>query len=379
MNPRLEDLPEPQAWVEIDLKQLRQNIRIIRQALPASVRLSCVIKNDAYGHGMISTAKIAAQEGVWGFVLSNVQEGVQLREAGIKNPLIILGERHPSEIPWCVAHDLTICLNSNSLLPALRAACKTARKKAIVHLKINTGMNRYGVLWSRAANLAEKISQEKNLRLEGLLTHFAQSDEEKKDFANLQATRFNEAARQIKARGVQTEIEHLCNSGGFLDLRHLHNGMVRVGILLYGVYPSLVCKKIEGIQSVMSVKARIASVRTIQPGDVVGYSMRYTAPSQRKIAVIPVGYGDGLPRTRNEGYMLIAGRKAPIIGGVAMNATMLDITGIPQAQMWSEVVIMGKQGDEEITARDLGKLRNTVTYDVLTGWNLNLPKRYTGE
>jgi len=151
--------------------------------------------------------------------------------------------------------------------------------------------------------------------------------------------------------------------------------MVRVGILIYGVFPSQVCRRIEGIEPVMSVKAKIAAIQKLKPGEVVGYGMRYTAPGERRIAVLPIGYGDGFPRVRNEGCALIRGQRAPLIGGIAMDALMVDITDIPEAQMWDEAVIMGRQGKEEITVRDIAALKKSVTYDVLTNWRLRLRRK----
>jgi alanine racemase len=151
--------------------------------------------------------------------------------------------------------------------------------------------------------------------------------------------------------------------------------MVRVGILLYGVFPSTVCRKIDGIEPVMSVKAKIAAIQKLKPGEVVGYGMRYTATSERRIAILPIGYGDGFPRVRNEGCALIHGQRAPLIGGIAMDALMVDITDIPQAQMWDEAVLMGRQGSDEITVRDIATLKKSVTYDVLTNWRLRLRRK----
>src|SRR5262249_19801139 len=149
------------------------------------------------------------------------------------------------------------------------------------------------------------------------------------------------------ARGIKIRYRHTCNSGGFLDLPHAHFDMVRVGILMHGIFPSSVCRRIPGIQPVMSVKARIAAIQQLEPGEVVGYGMRYTAPSPRRVAVLPIGYGDGFPRVRNQGCILLHGKRAPIIGGIAMDALMADITDIPQAQMWDEAVLMGRQGNDE--------------------------------
>ena len=248
-------------------------------------------------------------------------------------------------------------------------------KPVPVHVKIHTGMSRYGVRWDEALPLIEQIIAEKSLSLEGVMTHFSQSDETEKTFANLQFARFNEVLHGLAARGIKVNLRHTCNSGGFLDLPHTHLDMVRVGILLYGVFPSLVCRKIPGIEPVMSVKAKIAAIQKLKPGEVVGYGMRYTATSERRVAILPIGYGDGFPRVRNEGCALIHGRRAPLLGGIAMDALMVDITDIPQAQMWDEAVIMGRQGGEEITVRDIAKLKNSVTYDVLTSWRLRLRRK----
>jgi alanine racemase len=208
------------------------------------------------------------------------------------------------------------------------------------------------------------------------MTHFAQSDELEKTFANQQIARFDAVMQAMRERGLALPCQHLCNSGGFLDLPHAHRDMVRIGILMYGVYPSSVCRRIPGIEPVMSVKTRIASIQSISAGETVGYGMRYTAPSTRRIAVVPVGYGDGFPRVRNQGEVLTRGRRAPIVGGVAMDAFMIDVTDIPEAQPWDEVVLMGRQGNEEITAHDVARLKNSVSYDVLTNWRQRMRRMY---
>jgi len=244
-----------------------------------------------------------------------------------------------------------------------------------VHVKINSGMSRYGVRWDEAIQLLETIAAEPSLELEGTMTHFSQSDEIEKTFALLQMARFDEVMAAARQRGLTVPMQHLCNSGGFLDLPQAHRNMVRVGILMYGIFPSTVCRQIEGIQPVMSIKARIAGLQNVKPGEHVGYGMRYTAPSNRRIAILPIGYGDGFPRVRNQGCALIHGQRAPLVGGIAMDALMVDVTDIPEAQMWDEAVLMGEQGNEVITARDMAQLKNSVTYDVLTGWRLRLGRK----
>jgi alanine racemase len=272
------------AWVEIDLARLRNNLRLIRRDLPRHVQLMAVVKDEAYGHGALDAARIALEEGAWGLGLSTLEEAMTLREAGITAPLLLLGERQEAELPLCVEHDLTVCINGFHTVRQLARIAAAHDKHVPVHLKIHTGMSRFGVRWDEAQPLIEQIVAEKSLSLEGVMTHFAQSDEMEKTFANLQFSRFNEVLQGMAARGISVKLRHACNSGGFLDLPHAHLDMVRVGILNYGVFPSSVCRRIPGIEPVMSVKARIAAIQKLKPGEVVGYGMRYTAPSGRRIA-----------------------------------------------------------------------------------------------
>lgn len=370
-----ENFPQRPAWTEIDLGRLRRNLQLIRRDLPRPVKWLAVVKDEAYGHGALDVSRMALEEGAWGLGLSTLEEATHLREAGITAPLVLLGERQEAELEWCVAHNLTVCVNEPHNVRALARIAASFEKCVPVHLKVNTGMSRYGVRWDEAAPLIEKIIAEKSLLLEGVMTHFAQSDETDKAFANLQLARFNEVLRALEAAGVAVKLRHCCNSGGFLDLPQAHLDMVRTGILMHGVFPSTVCRKIAGIEPVMSVKARIAAIQILKPGEVVGYGMRFTAPSQRRIAILPIGYGDGFPRVRNEGAALIHGRRAPLVGGVAMDAITVDVTDIPQAKMWDEAVIMGRQGNEEITVRDIAAMKKSVTYDVLTNWRLRLRRK----
>jgi alanine racemase len=375
MNLSSENFPLRPAWTEIDLGKLRRNLQLIRADLPRAVKWLAVVKDEAYGHGALDIARIAIEEGAWGFGLSTLEEAMTLREAGITAPLLLLGERQEVELDWCVAHDLTVCVNEPHAVRKLARIAAGFDKQVPVHVKIHTGMSRYGVRWDEALPLIETILAEKSLRLEGVMTHFSQSDETEKTFANQQFARFNEVLQALAARGVNVPLRHACNSGGFLDLPHAHLDMVRTGILMFGIFPSSVCRRIPGIEPVMSVKARIAAIQKLKPGEVVGYGMRYTAPSERRIAVLPIGYGDGFPRVRNQGGALIHGQRAPLVGGIAMDALMVDITDIPEAQMWDEAVIMGKQGGEEITVHDIAKLKNSVSYEVLTSWRLRLRRK----
>jgi alanine racemase len=375
MNLDFAQLPHRPAWVEIDLARLRRNLELIMADLPSGVRLMAVLKDEAYGHGALDVARLALESGASFLGLSTLEEAMSLRDAGIRAPMLLLGERQEAELPWCVAHDLTVCVNDAAGVRRLAREAAAQGRRVPVHLKVNTGMSRYGVRWDEAPALAEAICAEKSLLLEGMMTHFAQSDETDKTFALLQMARFDGAVEAMARHGRSVKLRHLCNSGGFLDLPQAHREMVRVGILLHGIYPSSVCRRIPGIETVMSVKARIAAIQQLRPGESVGYGMRYVAASPRRIAVVPVGYGDGFPRVRNQGCVLLHGRRAPLVGGVAMDALMVDVTDIPETQMWDEAVLMGHQGGEQVSVHDLAKLKNSVSYDVLTNWRLRLRRK----
>ena len=371
----LSTFPPRPAWLEIDLDRLRRNLQVIRRDLPARVKWLAVVKDEAYSHGAPDVARIALQEGACGLGLSTLEEALLLRQDGITAPLLLLGERQEAELPCCVEHDLTVCINQAGTVRELARAASARGRRVPVHLKIDTGMNRYGVRWDQAGPLLELIAAEKSLCLEGVMTHFAQSEGPDKTFALLQIARFDEAMRGFAARGTRRLCQHLCNSGGFLNLPQAHRDMVRVGLLMHGIYPSDTCRRLPGIAPVMAVKARIAATRRLEPGEVVGYGMRYKASSARRIALLPIGYGDGFPRVPNQGAALIHGRRAPLVGSIAMDALTVDVTDIPEAQMWDEAVLMGCQGAEEITVHELARLKNSISYDVLTGWRLRLRRK----
>jgi alanine racemase len=335
-----------------------------------------VLKDDAYGHGAARAAQVAIEAGAAFVAVVTLDEALELRKAGVAAPILMLGQRLPSELDECLAHDLTVCLHDVEVTEALARKAEKRGVHARVHLEIDTGMSRYGARWTDAAGLATKIVGFKTLELEGAMSHFAMSDELDKTFANLQRARFQEALDAMGKREIFPKIRHICNSGGFVDLRDAHYDMVRMGILPLGVYPSKVCRRLEGLAPVMSVKTRIVHIQRLKEGDKVGYGMRYTAPNDRTIAVLPVGYGDGFPRVRNEGAVLIHGKRAPLVGGTSMDAITVDITEIPEAKLWDEVVIMGVQGGEAIDVHDIATLKKSVSYDVLTNWRRRLRRVY---
>ena len=367
---------EPPAWVEVDVGQFRRNWESINRYLPRGVGLGFVVKDDAYGHGALTLSRVALEYGVQMLVVASVTEALELRRDGIDAAVLILGERTPDEYEICVEHDFAACVGSCAGLAELKKAARALGRSVPIHLKIDSGMSRYGFRWSEAEALFAELRKSPEIVVEGIMSHFAMSDETDKTFANLQLSRFNEAVAKGEAAGFELKYRHICNSGGFLDLPHAHHNLVRIGILPLGVYPSKSCRQLDGIGPVMSVRSRIASVKELQPGDHVGYGMRFTAEKPMRIGVVPVGYGFGYPRVRNQGNVLVHGQRAPIVGGVSMDAITVDITHIIDAKQWDLVTLLGRSDQDEITIHDIAALRNSVSYDAMVSWSSRLPRRY---
>ena len=366
------------AWVEINLAQLRRNLEIIHADVPPGLKWGSVVKDQAYGHGAVEIARETVHAGASLLATATLDEALELRQAQLGASILVFGERPANELTVCIENDFSIFVHDITQAKQINELARQQGKRVSVHLEIDTGLSRYGVRWTKALPVVAAVVQLDNLQLAGLMTHFAMSDELDKTFANEQLRRFEEVLRGQKVFDQKAILRHTCNSGGYLDLPQAHGDMVRIGILPLGVYPSKVCRRLAGLLPVMSVKTRIAAIKEIEPGDTVGYGMRYRAESNRTIAVLPIGYGDGFPRLRNTGYVLIRNQRAPIIGGNAMDAMMVDITGIREPQLWDEVVVMGKQGNDEISVHDLAAWGNTVSYDIMTRWSVRMPRLYIG-
>jgi len=375
-SPRQREMPLRPAWIEIDLAQLRRNLAIIRADMPPSLKWCSVVKDQAYGHGAVAIATETVNAGASFLAVATVEEGLELRQAGMKTPILVFGERTREELECCLDANLTCFVNDELQAGRLNQLARRLDRRVEVHVEIDTGMSRYGVRWDKALPVIRAMSNLPGLKIGGIMTHFAMSDERDKTFANEQLERFQGLLKQLNESGISIPLRHTCNTGGYLDLPHAHLDMVRIGILPLGIYPSKVCRRLPGLKPIMQVKARIAAIQTIEAGDHVGYGMRYTADSPRTIAVLPIGFGDGFPRVRNAGHVLIHGKRAAIVGGNAMDATMVDVTAIEHVQRWDEAVVMGEQEGRTVSAHDLASWGGTVSYDILTGWSRRLPRIY---
>ena len=366
--------PTRPAWFEVDLARLSSNFRLIRKDASNDLIIGSVVKDNGYGHGSVEVANVALANGAQLLLVSNLDEAFELREAGIVEQIILMGERMEEELPMCIELNLTLAIGELRIAKEASRLANSLGKKISVHVKVDTGMGRYGMRWDRAFEMLQSINSMPGISLDGLFSHFSMSDELDKSFAIEQISRFRSLIDEMDKVGLKVRYRHLCNSGGFLDLPEAHFDMVRIGLLPLGIYPSKVCRRIFGIQSVGSVKTRLAVVKNINNGDNVGYGLRYQAQGERRIGVLPIGYGDGYPRVRNQGHVLVGGKRAPVIGANSMDSTMVDLSAIPAASAWDEVVLMGEQGDLEITPHDLAGWKGTVSYEIITAWRSRLPR-----
>ncbi len=365
-------------WVEVDLARLARNWALIRREVPAPVSLMFVAKDNAYGLGAIEAARVALEHHADSLAVFTLGEAQELRDAGITAPILILGERLADEVPHVLELELEPCVGSVDMAEAFARAGQERRRPVPIHLKVNTGMNRFGFSWRNVDSWGRPLRGLAGLEFRGALSHFAQSDELDKGFARTQSGRFESVLATLAAEGIRPRWIHHCNSGGVLDLPDAHFNRVRVGLLAQGVYPSEVCRRIEGIAPVLSIKARLTAIQELEPGDTVGYGMRWRAERPCRIGVLSIGYGDGYPRLRNQGHVLLHGRRVPLVGGVTMDALMIDLSSVPEARIGDEAVLLGTEGSDCILVQELARLSNTVTYDVLTGLRGRLPRVYRG-
>jgi len=367
-------------YCTIDLGAAARNVRAIREALAPNVKLIAVVKADAYGHGLIPFSKVALKNGASALAVAIPEEGIALREAGVTAPIIILGNNLPDAAEAIVKYDLQPTICEQTLARALDAEAKKQGKWVPVHLKLDTGMGRIGIRDERELDrMAECLKSCKSLEVHGLFTHFANSDGADKGYAREQFDRFNALYARLRSHGFNPLL-HAANSAAISDLPETHMDMVRAGIILYGYYPSPNVHRDIPLEPVMSVRTKVQYVKTVPAGETISYERTYTTWRPTVVATLPIGYGDGYRRAlSNKGQVLIAGKRAPILGRVCMDQIMVDVTEIPNVSEGDEVVLLGKMGDERIDADEMADWANTISYEILLSFNSRMPRIYIEE
>ncbi|MPZ47766.1 MAG: alanine racemase [Dehalococcoidia bacterium] len=358
-------------WAEVDLDLVVANVRVLKRQA-GDARLLVVVKGNAYGHGAVPIARASIDAGAWGLGVVDLDEGEELRRAGITAPILVLGSSAIALAPRLVESDLRVTAGSLAMGQALSTAAQVVGRDAIVHVKVETGLNRFGVLPEEAVALAESLRSLPGVVVEGLSTHLASVDEGDKTFTYEQYAAFRAAADRLP----WVPLHHVSSTGALLDLPDLRLALVRSGIGVYGYYPGEVSHDAP-LRPVLSLRSRIARVSELHEGETVGYGRTWTADRPGRVALAMAGYADGLHRSlSNQGVALVRGKRVPLIGRVAMDMLMLDITKMSEVDIDDEVTLIGRQGDAEITADEVARLSGTISYEVLAGIMARVPRLY---
>ncbi|MBR1590322.1 MAG: alanine racemase [Acidaminococcaceae bacterium] len=361
---------------EINLDAIENNIRAARKNLKDTTKLCAVVKANAYGHGAVTIAKACDTAGADWFAVALVQEGVELREAGITKPILVLGAMPARQeiADICVKFDISHAVFDEERLLLLNEAGVKQGKKAKIHIALDTGMHRIGVKIEEAADFARKVMEFKGIETEGAFSHFSAADVENKDYAAFQFAQYTKGVEAMEAVGLQIPIKHICNSAGIAELPQYQMDMVRMGITLYGSLPADIKAPYQDYRPAMVFKTQVAFVKTLPAGRDIGYGRTFTTQKDSIIATVPVGYADGVSRAlSNKGYMIIKGKKAPIAGRVCMDQIMLDVTDIPGVKIGDDVIVYG---GPELPAEEVAALAGTISYEMFCVLSPRVPRVY---
>jgi len=336
-----------------------------------------VVKADAYGHGAISVAAELAGLGCPAFAVALATEGAALRESGITAPIFVLGGLFPDDCELIFSHELTPIIHNISSALLINNKARAEGLVKAVHLKIDTGMSRIGIRPSEARDFFERLKDLANLRLEGLLSHFVEADIPESPFSASQLKSFTDTTELAKDLGFNVQYLHMANSAAILRMKEAHFDIVRPGIMLYGSYPAHDLTKNIKLQPVMELKTEVLQLKRLPAGSPVSYGRTFVTKRDSLIATLPLGYGDGLPRSLSgKGDVLLRGARAPIIGLICMDLTVCDVTDIKGVQIGDEVTVIGRDGAEEITAAELAEKTGTISYEIFCNISKRVPRVY---
>lgn len=367
-------------YAEVNLDAILYNMEQMRKLLKEDTKIMGVIKTDGYGHGAVPIGRELEQlDYTWGYATATVEEAEILRRNGMEKPILVLGATFPEQ--YEAMADLGIRVNLYSIRQAeqMEAAAAKMNKKIMVHAKIDTGLSRLGFqVTEEAADEIARISQMPHIIVEGIFTHFAKSDAKDKTMANQQMEAFSKMKKMLEERNVEIPMIHCSNSAAIIDMPEANMSVVRAGISLYGMWPSDEVKKENiDLQPVMSLKSCIVFLKELEKGRTISYGATYETTRKQRIATVPVGYGDGYPRSlSNKGYVLIHGKKAPICGRICMDQFMVDVTDIPEAQEGDLVTLVGKDHGAEITMEEIGDLSGRFNYEFACDLGKRIPRVY---
>ena len=368
-------------YAKIDLDAAAYNMEQMKKRIGSGARLIAVIKTDGYGHGAVPLARMFEEtDYVWGYAVASLDEGVVLRKHGIKKPILVLGCIFPDQYEEMIRYEIRATIYMEDMAREMADTARRAGKKAFFHIKVDTGMGRIGFPVSEeSADIIERISRMPDVVTEGMYTHFAKADETDKSYTLEQHRKFMWMKEQMEKRGVEIPYYDCDNSAGIIDFPDMKHDLARAGISMYGLYPSdEVDQNAVDLKPVLSLISHVTFVKTVEPGTAISYGGTFVADKTMRVATIPVGYGDGYPRSlSNKGFVLIHGKRARILGRVCMDQFMVDVTDIPGVKFMDRVILAGEDGNDRITVDELAGLRGRFNYEFVCCLGKRIPRVYT--
>jgi len=367
------------SWLEVDLAAIEQNVRAVREFVGPGTQVMAILKADGYGHGAVAAARAVARGGATWLGVASAAEGIQLREAGVETPILILGTGFPGQAEDVVGNRLSQTVANGEVPEALSAAAARAGAEAGVHIKVDTGMGRLGVLPEQVVAFARRLLALPGLRLEGVFSHLATAEEEDTAYALGQFARFQQALQALQEAGIPVPLRHVANSAAVLNFRQMHLDLVRTGLLAYGIAVFRCDHRGLRLRPALTWKSRLAFIKRVPAGTPLSYGRTYVTPRETTIATVPVGYADGYCRVlSNRGALLVRGRPFPVAGRVCMDHILLDMGDEPDLRVGEEVVLIGRQEGAEITANEVASAQGTVVHEVVARLGKRLPRIYLG-
>jgi alanine racemase len=368
-------------WAEIDLDALAANFQAVRERVGAGVKVMAVVKADAYGHGATLCARRLAREGADWFGVALPEEGIELRRAGIEQPILSLGGCWPGQESACIQQSIVPVVYRVETAEALDRAAEAAGVRADIHVEIDTGMGRLGVRYDEAREFVAALRRFKHLRLDGAMTHFpAADDTARESFTNEQVKRFNNAVEMIRELGFQPTYQDMANSAATFAHPSAWGNMVRPGGVLYGMWRDVLPQQLSEpprLRPVMAVRSRIILLKRVRQGETLGYGCTFTASRETLVATLPIGYNDGYVRAlSNCGRVIVRGVHAPVVGRVSMDLTLIDVTDVAHAAVGDRVTLLGEDGSLAIPAEEIAQTTGTLSYEITCGISRRVPRRY---
>lgn len=367
-------------YAKIDLDAIAYNMEQMKQNIRPETKVMAVIKADGYGHGAVQIAEMMERWNyIWGFAVATLDEAVVLRTEGIQKPILVLGCVFPDQYMEMLKHEIRMNIYTEEMAESISRMAAREGKTAYMHIKLDTGMSRLGFgINEQSAETIKRISKMPNVNMEGIFTHFTKADEKDKSFTKKQIQEFVWMTERLKEKNVRFTYEHCSNSAGIIDVPEANFDIVRAGISTYGLYPSEEVDKTNvKLKPALALKSHVAFVKEIERGTPVSYGGTFVAKEKMKIATIPVGYADGYPRSlSNKGYVLIRGKKAPILGRVCMDQFMVDVTQIEGVSFGDKVTMIGKDGNEILPLEVLSELSGRFNYEFVCDLGKRIPRVY---